>query len=48
MAGISADMEVTVVTLDGTVLYKNVKASEIKERLTPGIYIVNGRKMAIR
>ncbi len=39
---------ITVLTLDGVVIYKNVKASDIKERLTPGIYIINGKKMVIR
>ncbi|MDE6510759.1 MAG: InlB B-repeat-containing protein, partial [Muribaculaceae bacterium] len=48
VAGVSADTEVTVITLDGAVLYKNVKASDIKERLTPGIYIVTGKKTVIR
>lgn len=48
VAGISADTEVTVITLDGAVLYKNIKVSDIKERLTPGIYIINGEKKVVR
>ncbi|MDE5585433.1 MAG: InlB B-repeat-containing protein [Muribaculaceae bacterium] len=39
---------ITVYSLDGVVLYKDVKASDIEERLTPGIYIINGKKMVVR
>ena len=39
---------ITVYTLDGVVLYKDVKASDIEGRLTPGIYIINGKKTAVR
>lgn len=39
---------VTVVSVDGRILYKNVRLSEIKCRLAPGIYIINGRKSLIK
>ncbi len=40
--------DITVLSLDGVVLFKNAKASDLKDRLTPGIYIINGKKMVIR
>ena len=48
VAGIAADQDVTIFSVDGVLLYKDVKASDIKERLTPGVYIINGRKMIVR
>ncbi len=38
----------TVVTLDGIVVIKNGNASEVKERLTPGLYIINGKKVMVK
>ncbi len=46
--GVKAGETITVYTVDGVLLYKNIKVSDIKERLTPGIYIVNGKKTVIR
>ncbi|MDE5586577.1 MAG: InlB B-repeat-containing protein, partial [Muribaculaceae bacterium] len=46
--GIYVGESVTVYTVDGVLVYKNMKTSDIKERLTPGVYIINGKKMAIR
>lgn len=39
---------VTVVTIDGVVLFKNAKYSEVKKSLVPGIYIINGKKVMVR
>lgn len=39
---------VTVYSLDGVLLFKDVKSTELKDHLTPGIYIINGKKMVIR
>ncbi|MBD5355909.1 MAG: InlB B-repeat-containing protein [Bacteroides sp.] len=39
---------VTICNLNGVVLYKNVKADEVKERLAPGVYIINGRKAIVK
>ena len=38
---------VTVVSVDGVVLLRNVKYSDLKDRLTPGVYIVNGKKLMV-
>ena len=46
--GVNAGEYITVYTIDGVLIYNNVKASDMKERLTPGIYIVNGKKTIIR
>ncbi|MDE6480739.1 MAG: InlB B-repeat-containing protein, partial [Muribaculaceae bacterium] len=46
--GVSAGENVTVYTIDGVLIYKDKKVSDIKEHLTPGIYIINGKKMVIR
>ncbi|MDE6770637.1 MAG: InlB B-repeat-containing protein, partial [Muribaculaceae bacterium] len=43
-----ADDTVTIYNLNGVMLYKNVKVNEIKERLTPGLYVINGKKVIIR
>ena len=43
----SSSDSVTVVTVGGIVLFRNVKASELKDRLSPGVYIVNGKKMMV-
>ncbi len=40
--------EVTVYTVDGVLLLKKVMVSELKDRLIPGLYIVNGKKTIIR
>ncbi len=40
--------EVTVYSLDGILLFKKVKSTDLNNRLTPGIYIINGKKMVIR
>ncbi len=45
---VNANDNVTIYNLNGVMLYKDVKANEIKERLTPGIYIINGKKVIIR
>ncbi|MDE6056746.1 MAG: InlB B-repeat-containing protein, partial [Muribaculaceae bacterium] len=46
--GVYVGPEVTVYTMDGVLLYKNIRTSDIKERLTPGVYIINGKKMVVR
>ena len=38
----------TVCTLDGVVLFKNMKAEDVKSVLTPGIYIINGKKVVVK
>lgn len=45
---IEGEVLLTVHTLDGIMLFKDVKASEISGRLTPGIYVINGVKKVIR
>ena len=46
--GVSIENEnVTVVTLDGRVIFRNA-AREALSTLTPGLYIVNGRKLYIK
>ncbi len=46
--GVAADDAVTVFDLNGKLLFKNVKASEVAGRLTPGVYIINGKKVMIK
>ncbi|MDE6300253.1 MAG: InlB B-repeat-containing protein [Muribaculaceae bacterium] len=41
-----ADSSVTVYTLGGVLLYKDVKSAEAVT--TPGVYIVNGKKVAVK
>lgn len=40
--------ESCVYSVGGVLLRKNAQASELKDRLTPGIYIVNGKKIVIK
>ena len=47
MIGIDADTPVTVVTVDGRVLYRDTPAGSIRD-LEKGIYIINGRKTLIK
>ena len=42
------DELVTVYNLNGILLYKDIPAAEAKERLTPGLYIINGKKVLLR
>ena len=39
---------VTISNLNGVVLYKDVKVTDIQDRLVPGIYIVNGKKVLVK
>ncbi len=48
VAAVNAGEYITIYSIDGVLLYNKVKASDIKEHLTPGIYIVNGKKTVIR
>lgn len=41
------DQNVTVVSVDGNVLYKNVKAADVKN-LGKGIYIINGKRVFVK
>ncbi len=46
---VSFDAEyVTVVSIDGKILYTNIKASEVEDHLLPGIYIINGKKTLVK
>lgn len=45
---LEGDESVTICNLNGVVIYENVKADEVKDRLVPGIYIVNGRKVLVK
>lgn len=47
LIGIDSDSNVTVVSLDGKVLYKDVPAREVRG-LERGIYIVNGKKVLVK
>ena len=42
------ETQVTVHTLTGVCLYRDASPETIKERLQPGIYIVNGRKVILK
>ena len=50
VAGVSFDDDtlVNVFTVNGVLVLRNVRAAEALERLEPGIYIINGKKMVIR
>lgn len=39
--------EITVVSVNGIVIFKNAKAAEVKDQLAPGLYIINGRKVLV-
>lgn len=43
----SSSDSVTVVTVGGVVILRDVKVSELKDRLSPGVYIINGKKMMV-
>ncbi|MDE5796817.1 MAG: InlB B-repeat-containing protein, partial [Muribaculaceae bacterium] len=38
----------TVYDLNGVLLFKNAKATEIKDQLAPGVYIINGHKVMVK
>ncbi len=38
----------TVYDLNGVLLFKNVKAAEVKDQLAPGVYIINGYKVMVK
>ena len=40
--------EVDVYTVDGALFAKGVKSNEVRKTLPAGVYVVNGRKIAIR
>ena len=42
------DTRVTICSINGVVLFRNTTVKEAAPRLTPGIYIVNGRKMVVK
>ena len=46
--GVDADENVTVYTLNGRLLFSNVKAADVVGRLTPGLYIINGKKVMVK
>ncbi|MBD5279725.1 MAG: InlB B-repeat-containing protein [Bacteroides sp.] len=46
--GVDADENVTVYTLNGRLLFNNVKAADVVGRLTPGLYIINGKKVMVK
>ena len=46
--GVNGDENVTVYTLNGRLLYNNVKAADVARRLTPGLYIINGKKVMVK
>ncbi|MDE5997371.1 MAG: InlB B-repeat-containing protein, partial [Muribaculaceae bacterium] len=39
--------EITVVSVNGIVIFKNAKADEVKDQLAPGLYIINGKKVLV-
>ncbi|MDE5940610.1 MAG: InlB B-repeat-containing protein, partial [Muribaculaceae bacterium] len=43
-----ASDKVTIFTLEGVKVAENASYEAMRDRLTPGIYIVNGRKVAVR
>ncbi|MDE6422849.1 MAG: hypothetical protein K2K95_05460, partial [Muribaculaceae bacterium] len=46
--GVNGDENVTVYTINGRLLYNNVKAADVARRLTPGLYIINGKKVMVK
>ena len=42
------DTRVTICSINGVVLFRNTTVKEAAPRLTPGMYIVNGRKMVVK
>jgi uncharacterized repeat protein (TIGR02543 family) len=48
IAGIQGDVYVDVYSVEGKVVKVHALASELKNELTPGLYIVNGKKVLIR
>ena len=46
--GVNGDENVIVYTLNGRLLYNNVKAADVARRLTPGLYIINGKKVMVK
>lgn len=45
---ISANESVDVYNLQGVIVLKNVKGSEVRNLLESGVYVINGKKVAIR
>ena len=48
VAGVIVSEEGSIYSVDGVLLFKGDVSSGIIDRLTPGVYIVNGRKMIVR
>ena len=48
IVGVDADEHVTVYTLNGRLLFSNVKAADVVGRLTPALYIINGKKVMVK
>lgn len=46
--GLLADTQVNVYNLNGQLVKTGVKASELKQSLPQGIYVVNGKKMVVK
>lgn len=46
-AAVESD-DLTVYSADGVMLYKGAKNANVLDRLTPGVYIINGKKIIIR
>ena len=38
----------TIYDLNGALLFKDAKAAEVKDQLTPGVYIINGHKVMVK
>ncbi|MDE6668813.1 MAG: InlB B-repeat-containing protein, partial [Muribaculaceae bacterium] len=38
----------TIYDLNGTLLFKDAKVDEVKDQLTPGVYIINGHKVMVK
>ena len=43
-----SDTRVTICSINGVVLFRNMTVKEAAPRLNPGMYIVNGRKMVVK
>ena len=46
--GVNGDETVTIYNLNGRLLFSNVKAADVVGRLTPGLYIINGKKVMVK
>ncbi|MDE6668291.1 MAG: InlB B-repeat-containing protein, partial [Muribaculaceae bacterium] len=43
-----SDDSLTIYDLNGALLFRGAKAADVKDQLTPGVYIINGQKVMVK